>query len=560
MLSARRQELGRPFATKLKMMHSIRRDIVNFRRIHCVDVNPHCRVRSSLGFGKWNLSLLAILGVCAQVAPAKAEEPRTAKEPRLMAESTEITQVADAFDDDDPIDVNLSLGYMYSSRSADILRESAASDGLYTRSTGKIAEYKESTHRLLTRAEIGIFHDVSLVVRMPIILDNSQSLGDYSGSGTQGEALRGNVNEQLFSLPFSSPSRSGIEYLALGLDIGLMNQYRDHTKPTWMAGIETRFSVSPAMRACNDHPALGQVKCAAPGDIDRNGRQSDGQAVNNLGLSNPEGHALEGPVSSRKPGVSRGTTGLELHTYVSKRIKYVEPYGGIRMLVEFTNSSSDYDASDLRGNLVNHPPLRGTILTGIAVIPYEVRTDYQRLTFDFRLEGTYVSEGRDYNELSDALGSSAARSIRMPTYMGYTAPTAAQLTANPTVTSYIDPNSQRVFFTGLLDTQQYIVTRYSAAATFQLNKYIKFSVGTALNHVQSHFLTFDQPCNANLSGNLQEAGPCRGKSDYTNANSPWTPTGIPNPNYRAVINAPGRRFLVDGSSGFDGWLSATAMF
>jgi len=227
------------------------------------------------------------------------------------------------------------------------------------------------------------------------------------------------------------------------------------------------------------------------------------------------------------------------------------------MLFEFPNSSSDYGASDLRGNLVNHPPIQGTILTGLSVIPYEVRSDYQRVTFDFRLEGTYRSEGRDYNELFDALGSSDAKAIRMPGYTGYLAPSPAQLAANPTVTSLIDPNSQRVYFTGLMDTQQYLITRYSVGATVQLNQYIKFAIGTALNHVQSHFLTFDQPCNASLNGSLQEAGPCRGRTDV---NSSWSPTGIPNPNYRAVINAPGRRFLVDGSSGFDGWFSATAMF
>jgi len=527
---------------------------VNFSS-ECFGVNLSYRVRPSLGFSKRSLGVLALLGLFAWATPTRAEEPRTAKEPRLMAESTEITQVADAFDDDDPIDVNLSVGYMYSSRSAGILRESASSDGLYTHGNDKIADYKESTHRLLTRAEVGLYHDLSLVVRMPVIISNSQSLGDYSGSGKQSDALRGSLGDQpLFSVPFSSPSRSGIEYLALGLDLGLMNQYRDPSKPSWTIGFETRFSVSPPMRACNDHPASGQVKCASPGDIDRNGSRSDVQAIEKLGLE-PTTYPLEGSVGSRKPGVSRGTTGLEFHSYLSKRIKYVEPYGGLRMQFEFPNASSDYGVSDLRGNLVNHPPLQGTILTGIAVIPYEVRSDYQRLTFDFRLEGTYRSEGRDYNELFDALGSSDARSIRMPNYTGYLP--AGQQPAGSTITSLINPNSERVYFSGLMDTQQYLITRYSVSASFQLNRYIKFAVGTALNHVQSHYLTFDQPCNADLTGSLQEAGPCRGRATVT---SSWSPTGIPNPNYRAVINAPGRRFLIDGSSGFDGWLSATAMF
>ena len=112
MLSARRQELEQTGAQKPGMNHSIRRDIVNFRRSVCFGVNASYRVRTSLGFGKGNLAVLAVLGVFAWATPTRAEEPRTAQEPRLMAESTEITQVADAFDDDDPIDVNLSVGYM----------------------------------------------------------------------------------------------------------------------------------------------------------------------------------------------------------------------------------------------------------------------------------------------------------------------------------------------------------------------------------------------------------------------------------------------------------------
>ena len=488
---------------------------------------------------------LIAASLIAATVPARAEEPRTSKEPRPMLEPIELTQVADAFDEGNPFDVNLSLGYQYSSRSADILREAATATGLQPRANEKIAQYSETTHRLLMRADVGLYHDLALVVRLPVILNYSQSLGNYQGPTTAQQGLIGAGTEQLFSLPFSSPDRHGIEYLALGIDWGLLNQYRDATKPSWLLGFEGRFSVSEPMHACNNYPASGQVRCAAPGDVNRNGRQDT--TTDSTGQ-----YPLEGGGGSRKPGVSRGTTGLELHTYVSKRIKYIEPYGGLRALFEFTNASSDYGATDLRGNLVNHPPLQGTFVVGTAIIPWEVRSAHERLTFDLRLEATYRSEGRDYNELFDALGSSSAASMRMPNYSAYKAPAAGS-----TATSALDPNSQRVYVTGLMDTQQYIITRYSLGVTYQLNEYIKFAAGTALNYIQSHFLTFDQPCNASLNGALQEAGPCRGRSTAT---GPWQATGIPNPNYRPVINAPGRRFLVDGSTGFDGWLNATAMF
>ncbi len=266
------EDLERTWVTDERTENSIRQDIVNFKRGECVGVNPKSRVRTSLGFGQGNVKWIVIAGLLAWTAPALAEEPRTAKEPRLMAESTEITQVADAFDDDDPFDVNLSIGYEYSSRSANILRETGVSNGLYTQSTEKIAQYKESTSRLQMRADIGLYRDLAFIVRMPVILNNSQTLGNYEGPGTQLDGLQGATNEQLFSLPFSAPQRHGIEYLALGLDLGLMNQYRDHTKPTWIVGVESRFSVSEPMHACNDHPKQGEVKCAAPGDVDRNGR------------------------------------------------------------------------------------------------------------------------------------------------------------------------------------------------------------------------------------------------------------------------------------------------
>ena len=501
-------------------------------------VNPIGWLRSSL---KW----LVAAGLVSWLSPALAEEPRNAKEPRPLMEPTELTQVADAFDEGDPFDLNLSIGYQYSSRSADILRDTATASGLNTRGTDKIAEYKESTHRMLLRADLGLFHDLALVVRLPVIVGSSQTLGNYLGPQTQSYGLRGAGNEQLFSLPFSSPHRSGIEYLSLGLDWAPMNQFRDHTKPTWVIGVEGRFSVSEPMHACNDHPAAGQIKCAAPGDVNRDGVQDPNKDA--------YGNVLEGGGGSRQPGVSRGTTALELHTYVSKRIKYIEPYAGFRTLFEFTNASSDYGATDLRGNLVNHPPLQGTFLIGMAVIPWEVRSEYQRLTLDMRVEATYRSEGRDYNELFDALGSSAANALRMPNYTGYVRSTDT----DPNRTSALDTTSQRVYVSGLMDTQQHVITRYAFGVTYQVNEYIKFGVGTALNHIQAHYLTYDQPCNASLNGNINESGPCRGR---TTSASDWQPTGIPNPNYRPVINAPGRRFLVDGSTGIDGWLNATVMF
>jgi hypothetical protein len=515
----------------------------------------------AMRLGSGFLLALGLVGISAR---AMADEPRKVTEPPVLKEPAEVTQVVDAFDDEDPFDLHLSLGFQQTWKSAKIRRESfinqaGLATGGFTATTMNVADYTETTSRLNTRAAIGLYKDIQLVFRLPIILSNSRKLSGLDGSeNNQPIVLAGGPGEQVFKLPFESPSRSGLEYLAIGIDAGIMNQFRDYTKPTWVVGLEGRFSVSEPMHACNpngknglNQPA-GQVSCAYSSDINRNGRP-DAAFVDDAG--NP----LEGDFSGeRKPGVSRGTTALELHTYLSKRIKYIEPYGGFRALFEFQNDSSDYGSSDLKGSLVNHPPLLGTMILGLNVIPWEVRDQFQRVTIDFRFTGSYKTEGRDYSELFDAIGSSDARSLRNPNYATYHANPAfdpAQPDGPTNPRSVVDPNSQKVYTTGLTDVQQHGIYTLSTELTWQAGEYVKFSLGGAYTLVQSHFLSFDQACNPDFSDDLNKSGPCKSTTATTNS-----ATGIPNPNYRPVINVPGRRFKVDDSNAFDAWINATVMF
>jgi hypothetical protein len=235
-------------------------------------------------------------------------------------------------------------------------------------------------------------------------------------------------------------------------------------------------------------------------------------------------------------------------------VKYIEPYGGFDVLFEFANADSDFHSTDLKGSLVNHPPLRGTMTVGIAVIPWEIRDAFQRLTIDARFQGTYVSEGRDYAELFDALGSSDAPTLRSPLFSDYMANPVAE--AANTYPSVVDPNSQKVYFTGLTDVQQHGEYTFSISTTFQAGEYVKFNAGGGYTLIQGHFITYDQACNPNFSNNPTQMGPCR----TGDQESGYTATGIPNPNFRKVINDPGKRFKVDDVNGLDAWISATVMF
>ena len=55
--------------------------------------------------------LLATLGLVFGSSWARAEEPRKVSEPSVLQEPAEVTNVVDAFDDNDKFDLNLTLGF-----------------------------------------------------------------------------------------------------------------------------------------------------------------------------------------------------------------------------------------------------------------------------------------------------------------------------------------------------------------------------------------------------------------------------------------------------------------
>jgi hypothetical protein len=94
---------------------------------------------------------------------------------------------------------------------------------------------------------------------------------------------------------------------------------------------------------------------------------------------------------------------------------------------------------------------------------------------------------------------------------------------------------------------------------WQASEYIKFQIGAGYGHDQGHVITGDAPCNP-ANKDVATSGICHLVSGNGNGTSTYTPTGVPNPNYRAVINDVGRRFWVDASNTFDLFASAVVMF
>ncbi len=462
----------------------------------------------------------------AGAGAARADEPVAAREPRLMSETAEITSVVDAFDKDDPFDLNLVLGFQQTWKHANIRRETSLnqpglSDGNFVASTENVASYSQQISTLNVGADVGIYRDLALILRLPIILQNAQKLSDLDGSSQNPQRLQDPTGQQIFTVPFQSPTRSGVDWFSAGLDWAIFNQQRDPTKPTWVIGLEGRFGVGSPMHACNMNAV---VQCPTPGK----------------------------PGVSRDPGISRAMNTLGAHTIFSRRFGYVEPYWGLWFLADFPQTKSDFGATDnLQGNVVNHPPLVGTFSMGTEVIPWERPEQFQRLVFDFRASGTYHSEGRDYTELFDALGSTQAGTLTSPNPGAY-----RNATSGPNAgMSVQDPSSQQVYFTGITDQLAYASVTGRFGVTWQAGEYIKFVAGIDLTYNESHVITADQACNPNFVGDPGAAGPC-----HSTSGNVTKVTGIPNPNYRPTLDVPGNRFLSDDGTIVDLWLNGVVMF
>ena len=363
---------------------------------------------------------------------------------------------------------------------------------------------------------------------MPIILSDMRSLTptndfdprtlivDNDGDGlSDPDPVNGEPMPPLFDLSggFNSPTRFGLDYIAAGLAWSIMNHNRERDLPTWILMIEGRFNDGDPLVACD-------------GPTCRTWAQSGGSWTFNDAAGNA--------------GMTRGTNALRIETRSSWRTQYVEPYAGLAFQIEWPANAERFflPAGDLAGIVNEQPPIFGELTGGVAIIPWENRADWQRFTIDLRLHGRYISEGREYSPLYDALGTSQNRYLTEPNVEGDRA---------------ADPSLRTVPFLGLTDVQSHAELGGHLGVEVRAARYVRFALGATLWYVQPYLLTFTDACNPNFD--IDSIDP--GRNDPRRGNCRG---GIINPDHRPVLDLPGQRFRVDEQVRVDVSLSATAQF
>lgn len=466
---------------------------------------------------------------------AREEAPR--RDPLFMlSETARIVDVVDSFDRGSLFSFRLSAGYLYQHRTATIEREASVSGaaGLGGVEYRRIGDYIENTHTLMVNAEFGLFHDLSFTFGLPLILANTREIRGLSQPGAnEGNAALGdgwtqnNAPASLFSVPFRSPDRAGIDQVRLGLSWSILNQQRDRTKPTWTLRFEWRPPVGDTMHACNADAPAGSAQCPAPSSV---------PTPPGAGSTNSMGAPVR-PVSAGSPGISRGLNGIYFQTEVARRVGFVEPYAALDMLAEFPQRDTPFRYFDTPyGQLASYPPLTASLVVGAELIPYENRETWQRVVIDLRFRGTYRSQGRDYSPLYDALGSSGSRALAAP-----------GCPSNARDPSGACQPGREVWFDGLTTTASNMTLNGMINIAAQPAKFVRFDLGLGMSWVTPHLITATDACNPNSTvpaAHPEWRGGCVNDS-------------APDPTHRAAIDQSGGRFRTSGETLFDVFFSAS---
>ena len=423
------------------------------------------------------------------------------KPPHLLLEPTEFTDVIDAFEsEDDPIDFNVRLSFVRSQEDAVIERERTVA-GAYALDTVEVADYRAVRSALVLGVEVGLYKDLMVYGRLPLVFSDTRELrlpDDALCDSNACQQVRERIERVLDDAPagsendspvfspspvFSARTRSGVPAVDAGLAWGILNQYREPGLPTWVVSLEGRFGVGTPMKPC----AASTPNC--------------------------------------DPGLSRGTTRLTFGTRWSYRYRFIEPYLGFDQAFEWATSAQDaFEPGGDEAYLAETglPAITG-ITVGGAIVPWEQRGKFQQFVIDLRGRAEFVSAGRDYTPLFDALGRSAN---------GF-------LAADRQTDAGRD-----VAFTGLTHVDSYARLALDLALAMQAARYVRFRVGLALSHETRHLLTGAPAC---TSAAAEAPSPDCGDSAH-------------NALYRPVIDAPGQRFLLGGQLAYTLSATATAQF
>jgi hypothetical protein len=474
-----------------------------------------------------------------------------------VANAAEVTRVASSFDQDfngNAFDLHFGVSYDFDFKKAAVLREWGAGG---KNNLARDLIYRQLRHTVTPMLEIGLWHDFSVYVALPVVVSDNRNYEFDKEEGsdcvypenpnnsnyvpgtatcvnkTNSTSIRdgivprdgfdafedtnpyGQFTDPNTDMIFRAPTRRGLDQIHVGLKFGILSQARRSHLPNWVLGLEGRFAIGKPM--------------------------TFSRAIQ---VDDPSGNHR----------VGRGIHELGVWTALSRRYRWLDPFFGAHWRQSLRAGGSQFENWGSTQGKVNPQSETGAYF-GTEIVPWENKT--QNKKFSIVLTGSAVLHynGRAYSEVWELLADS-------PALVGDYTPddgdpsdcsrnaALAHAAANP-----LDPEISPGYveaggsacgaYNGITTIDDYGTFGLNAGLNFHMSKYARLNFGVDMTTDTRHFVT----------------AASRGKGDQAGDPDLVDPdTADVNPVRRDVVDQVGRRYAVDDVFNVNAYLNFIVTF
>jgi len=395
--------------------------------------------------------------------------------------AAEVTEVADSFDKNNPFDFNLNIYYRNTHEFANLKREYNTIPKTYEDDNGQLyyttesrrvetLEYKGNPEmrylrELLIASEIGLYHDLSISVDVPIVLKDAYRLllenYDLDAQGNAVPREYSLIEQDLFpdAGNLSYAHGIGVGDIGVGIQWAPFNQERGEDAFSWLLGFKAFFPTSSVKspKGMNTIDNTGAVTTADTSD----------------------------------KGVGSGLFAFDIRTAVAKRYEVAEPY--VQAIAHLTVPSAN--------SLIVKPRHEFTLNTGTDLIAFENLDKGHKIFFRLDLGLSYTTRGNNYNYITDA------RWIYDD--------------IDPTIAKYgwVLPATEDKYYHILPMEDPYFTATFLFKMNFRVAQYVQFGGYASAGYRHKHYLSA-----ARNDGTTQEPGFIPG---IDSEETPWVGNSAP---------------------------------
>ncbi|HLT38831.1 MAG TPA: hypothetical protein VK034_21235 [Enhygromyxa sp.] len=470
------------------------------------------------------------------------------------ANAAEVTRVASSFDQDfngNAFDLHFGVSYDFDFKKAAIMREWGAGG---KNNLARDLIYRQFRHTVTPMLEIGLWHDISVYVAMPVVVSDNRNYefdkeqggdcvfpqqpggGFDSGSATcvnktNSTSIRdgiiprdgfdafedtnpyGQFTDPETDMIFRSPTRRGLDQIHVGMKFGILSQARKSHLPNWVIGLEGRFAIAKPMTFSR------AIQTADPAGNHR---------------------------------VGRGMHELGAWTALSRRYRWLDPFFGAHWRYAMRANNTRFENYGATQGDVNPQSETGAYF-GAEIVPWENKDQQKKVSIVISGSAVLHYNGRAYSEVWELLADS-------PALVGDYSPGDSQTCDRNAALGHAAANPQDPelgggyvaaggpdcgVFNGITTIQDYGSFSINAGLNFHMGPYARLNFGVDLQTDTRHFVTSASRGDGDVSGDPEVVEP-----DSLDVN----------PVRRDVVDNVGRRYAVDDVFNVNGYLNFIVTF